>query len=355
MPGEHRNRGSNRDSSIKANTRLSIAQRAEILTLFHRAKWSKRRISRELQIAQTTVRNIIKSGITTPPRPIGRLPKLTTRKRRRLITRATQDAYHRRLSYLEIAKLEGLDACTRTLWKAFDQEGYHRRKSTEKPPLTENHKERRRTFAKLHEKWDFEQWRRVDWTDECTIRLGGFGDVWVTRKPEEKYLDACCTPKFRHQPGLMISGAISGVSKGPLVIFEEGERITAQVYSSKVLPGFYRHIREMEREIGLMRGILMEDGASSHTARFTQAWHTYYGFNKMTWPANSPDLNPIENVWRLLKYRIGKRFPRTISELRAIIIEEWDKLEPKDYLHYIHEMPQRCQAVLDNNGGHTKW
>jgi hypothetical protein len=76
-------------------------------------------------------------------------------------------------------------------------------------------------------------WKRVDWIDESIIRLGGHGEVWITRTAEEKYELICCTPKFRHQPGLMVVGAISGISKGPLVIFEPGEKVTAQVYSIK--------------------------------------------------------------------------------------------------------------------------
>jgi hypothetical protein len=44
-----------------------------------------------------------------------------------------------------------------------------------------------------------------------------------------------------------------------------------------------------------------------------------------------------------------------IEQLCQFIIEEWDKLTLEDYVKYIEEMPTRRKAVLDNNGGHTKW
>ena len=75
----------------------------------------------------------------------------------------------------------------------------------------------------------------------------------------------------------------------------------------------------------------------------------------MNWPANSPDLNPIENVWRLLKWRVGKRFPHTDEEVRRYIIEEWAKLMKEDFIKYIESMPERCRAVIEASGGHTKW
>jgi len=234
---------------------------------------------------------------------------------------------------------------------------YHRRVAEEKPLLTPLHIERRIQWAIRHLRWAFDMWRRVLWTDECTIRLGRFGKVYVTRRAEEKYDASCVVPMIRHQPGLMIAGAISGVGKGPLVIFEPNESVTAQVYCDKVLPGLYNEIKRMEREhIGPLRGILMEDNASPHTAKYTQQQQAqWFLFNKMVWPANSPDLNPIENVWRLLKYRIQKHKPKNLIELRRVIEEEWEALEPSDYLKYIESMPERCQAVIDNNGGHTQW
>ncbi len=55
----------------------------------------------------------------------------------------------------------------------------------------------------------------------------------------------------------------------------------------------------------------------------------------MVWPAHTPYLNPIENVWRLLKYRVGKRCPRTDAEVRQFVEEEWEKLAVEDFEKYI--------------------
>jgi hypothetical protein len=73
------------------------------------------------------------------------------------------------------------------------------------------------------------------------------------------------------------------------------------------------------------------------------------------WLANSPDLNPIENVWQILKYRLGKRFPKTNAEVRQYLQEEWEKIEVDDYRKYIKSMRNRCWAVINAGGGHTKW
>jgi hypothetical protein len=75
------------------------------------------------------------------------------------------------------------------------------------------------------------------------------------------------------------------------------------------------------------------------------------------WPANSPDLNPLENIWGLLKGRLGARYPRPSGndEMRAAILEEWAKITPQEILKFVDTMPERIAAVIANEGGHTRW
>jgi transposase len=89
--------------------------------------------------------------------------------------------------------------------------------------------------------------------------------------------------------------------------------------------------------------------------KLTKQYHESNGVHKMIWPANSPNLNPIENMWRLLKHRVAKRFLHTNPEVRRCVEEEWARLQLVDFVKYIGNMRERCQAVIDAEGGHTKW
>jgi hypothetical protein len=120
------------------------------------------------------------------------------------------------------------------------------------------------------------------WTDECSIACS-HGQVYVTHKAEEKYLSSCCIPKFRGYSAHMFWGCISSQKKGTFMVFEKDwGKVTGKVYCDNVVPLFHQCKRSVDLPI------LMEDGASVHTAKATQALHCKLGILKMKWPANSP-------------------------------------------------------------------
>jgi hypothetical protein len=97
----------------------------------------------ELGLPRTTFQSAIYSIMETPTKQLGRKPNLTGQIRKRLVARATLNAAHRRMTYKEIAQLEGIQASRKALVAAFKKESYHRRVATAKALLTQSHKQAR--------------------------------------------------------------------------------------------------------------------------------------------------------------------------------------------------------------------
>ncbi|MBW0584761.1 hypothetical protein O181_124476 [Austropuccinia psidii MF-1] len=98
----------------------------------------------------------------------------------------------------------------------------------------------------------------------------------------------------------------------------------------------------------------MEDNAPIHTATFSNQWRKRNGILKMDWPAHSPDLNPIENIWKSMKSQIAKLYqPQTLDELKHAIQASWDDLHYSILNDYLRSMPWRMQMVIDQHGGPT--
>ncbi len=75
--------------------------------------------------------------------------------------------------------------------------------------------------------------------------------------------------------------------------------------------------------------VFQHDNDPKHTAKATKECLKKKHINVLEWPSQSPDLHPIENLWRELKVRVAKRQPRNLNDLERICKEEWDKIPPE--------------------------
>ena len=72
-------------------------------------------------------------------------------------------------------------------------------------------------------------------------------------------------------------------------------------------------------------------------------------------PAYSPDLNPIENLWGLLKRNVEKRNPQTVDELKKFLLEEWENIPIRTLQKLEKSMRNRSEAVIKSNGEFTSY
>ncbi len=98
-----------------------------------------------------------------------------------------------------------------------------------------------------------------------------------------------------------------------------------------------------------------QDNAKPHTAAITTAWLRSRRVRVMNWPACSPDLSPIENIWCIIKRKIRQRRPQTLQQLETCIRQEWDQIPTPKLQTLITSMPRRLQTLLKRSGDATPW
>jgi hypothetical protein len=233
--------------------------------------------------------------------------------------------------------------------------GFGNRIASRKPYLNVVHKATRLAFARKYKHWTEEDWYKVIWTDESSFELQkNSRQIRIWRKPHEKYLAECLAPTFKSgRTSVMVWGAFTGFDKCPLVIMPQGERSAAHfvknVYES-TLSGFY-FMHDNPHEL-----TLMEDGAPIHRSKLPEDWRLAHGMKKLDWPPYSPDLNPIENMWKILKdWLCYHTMPKNKKELIECVQQVWNEVPLEQLQRLISTMPNRIRAVISARGGSTRW
>jgi DDE superfamily endonuclease len=109
------------------------------------------------------------------------------------------------------------------------------------------------------------------------------------------------------------------------------------------------------QKMGLSGYIFQQDNDPKHTAKLTRRFIEGKGIRTLSWPAQSPDMNPIENLWGLIKVKVGERHPKNIMELKQVILEEWSNIGPEVCQKYAGSFRKRIMELLRARGGHTHY
>jgi transposase len=309
-----------------------------------------RTIARQLSISLGAVQKIInkfkKFSTVKNISKTGPLPKTSSRERRQLILMAK---YHPKWSATRLKQEWQVSnpVSARTVRRILSNYGLMGRVAAKKPKLNRKQKMQRLKWCRSYGIWDRTMWRNVIFSDESPIPLRPTVRVYVRRPVNQRFSKRYIIKTMKYGGGsIMVWGAINAEGKGLLFKFDGNvNSLTYQAALTRALPLLLAP-----------NAIFQQDGAPAHKSKSTQNFFSRRGIIAMDdWPAQSPDLNIIEQVWPLLKGKVALHKARTKNELWQVTLEEWNKI-PTEFISRLYDsISHRITEVIHKHGGHTKY
>lgn len=309
---------------------------------------SNRDIASAMGRSHTTIGRFLNDpeAYGTKRRP-GRPKKISLRDGRAIINATRRDSG---ISSSEIKRDTGVSASPRSIRRFLRAKKIKRKKRLTRPALTRRHKERRLEFARRTQTWT-DEWNSILWSDEKKFNLDGpdgYQYYWHDPNlPEEMF-----SRRASGGGSVMIWGAFGRAGKLDLQCVET--RMNAVGYQ-RMLSG--ANLRHRGREICGRNWTFMQDNAPIHKARSTMQWLEDEGIEVLEWPACSPDLNPIENLWGVLAgkvYAHGRQYSNK-EDLKRAIFDAWDAIPLSTLESLVDSMPNRIFDVISKHGSATKY
>jgi len=224
------------------------------------------------------------------------------------------------------------------------------RRPARKPLLNEVQRKRRLAFCRKYCKWTVDHWKKVLFSDECTFQQFGAYVSWVRRPAYCRFLSKYTISTMKHPASIMVWGCFSWHGRGRLYFVPKGRTVNSKVYQEilqeKMLPCMDSH----------QTTIFQQDNAPCHTSKAMQTFFRQTKINVLEWPGNSPDINPIENLWLIMKKKVASRHPKNIEDLKTAIKEVWVKEVAEDVCHRLVEsLPTLLQEVIWNKGYSSRY
>lgn len=323
---------------------------------------SVQNLSEMFSVTRKTIYNILNRAENEnrlePKRGGGPKPKINERAQRLMIRKLYQNPrISTRTLARELKEECGVVVSHETVRQAIMKNKYSSRAARKKPLLSAANVEKRFSFATMDISRPTDYWDDVIFCDETKMMLyynDGPTRVWRKALTSLEKRNIIPTVKFG-KLSIMIWGCISSKGVGDLAFIE------ATMDAQQYLNILKSHLVSSARKFGFIRDNkpqfkFYQDNDPKHKSHMVRMWLLYNCGKVIDTPAQSPDLNPIENLWVHLKKRVAKRQPKTKTALKAAILEEWENIPSSyDLEKLIHSMKKRLQCVVDAKGGHTKY
>jgi hypothetical protein len=305
-----------------------------------------------------------------------------------------------------------IDACTRTIIRSLKQNTKNARRYKQafrKKAISVKNRKQREQYGKEHrDKTIDDFWSGIMFTDEAHLDPTSQQQGYILREEGTRYNTENVQIRGEKKGiKLHIAGWVNWYAKGELEFYHDeedsiepptrpakprkskyqsedeykariveweaaighekevkpkGNSMTQKYYVERLLPGYIRDLKNLQEQYGGGdKWQFQEDGDPSHGKRkngLAEQLRVKENIHCFTHPAQSPDLNPMEGVWNILKQRIRRRRYKNLEEYKMVVLEEWDKITLAEIQSRISDMPGRCK-ILARTGGQAikdaKW
>ena len=249
----------------------------------------------------------------------------------------------------DLLSYSGKSVSRSTIKENLRHQGLKCYKATKKPLIPCCAKKRRILWCEKYKNKDASFWRKILYSDETMVSINY---SWVMNQIRRFPWNNPYSPQFtrnavKHPLKLMFWGSFGYNGVGSIIPFE-----------GKMNSNDYKEILESNLKKDLTNTgclIFQEDSSRVHTAMKVRNWLDSKNIVKLEWPTHSPDLNPIENLWAILKYKLRRRTVKTKKELIYWVKREWKEIPKQKIENLIDSIPRRISKVLRNKGGPTKY
>jgi transposase len=344
-------RGKNYDPEVRAYIALS-----------NKAGRSFKSLAREHKCDPKTIKKICRKYKVTGDlknAPGQGAPRKTTEREDRTILRRMEmdnSLTAKALAIKEAPTFLKNHVCANTIRNRLKETGKNGRVRRRKPYLREANREARLRWALDHLHWTIDDWMKVVFSDESGFHVWQEGGkLYCWRRPGEEFLDKNLQPTVKHGGGsIQVWGCFNYNAKGPL--YRINGIMDGAKYKQILIHNLSPFLQDLSYENGF-EPIFQHDNDPKHKSKKVKSWLDSKNYSVLDWPSQSPDLNPIEQVWRQLKLAIYARGDKAqnLDDVLRIVQEEWDKLPVEDLRHLVASMPARIDAVIKAKGGHTKY
>lgn len=337
--------------------RQTTLEERQLVIFHHKKNKSQREIAKILNRSASTIQHIIerynRENRVKNKRKISPKKKFNEHDERWIVRQSRNNPLLSAPKLtLEVQRVLGKTVNAETVRRTLRRADLHGRIARKKPFISEKNRRSRLKFALEHQNKDFNFWKSVLFSDESKFNLfGSDGKVNVWRKKNEELKPQHLKPTVKHGGGhVMVWGCVSAAGVGNLH-FIEGN-MDRFMYLNILKQNLVASARKLEIADDFR---FYQDNDPKHSSRVVQEWLLYNCRSTLKTPAQSPDINIIENLWHYLEIKVRSHRISNRNDLKNALLEEWNNISSDYTRKLVESVPNRLQLVIKSKGNPTKY